>query len=131
MPIRNAVRKNPTLNAYKQLSYETLAASWLLSDGWEVFTPMIDHGEKTDLLIADKSKVYRIQVKSVESKEEDCFVENKWGEVKIDFVIYFSRNANWGYIARPFSSSKKRLNAGDHIRFHQHPANFAKAFKRI
>jgi hypothetical protein len=103
----------------------------LLNDGWDVFMPMIDHGQKTDVVISDGSTFYRIQVKSIESNDESIVVENKWGHVSIDYVVYFSRNGNWGYIARPFVQRKKRLNAPEHIRFHQHPKNFVKAFGQI
>ena len=49
MPVKNAVLKQTTLAAHKQLSYEQLLSAWLLSDGWEVLIPVIDHGKKTDL----------------------------------------------------------------------------------
>jgi hypothetical protein len=93
--------------------------------------PMIDHSQKTDVVISDGSAFYRIQVKSVESNDEAIVVENKWGDVSSDYVIYFSRTGNWGYIAQPFSQQKKRLNAPEHIRFHQHQKNFVKAFEQI
>ena len=80
MPVRNSNLKAPTLAAHKQLSYESLLAAWLLADGWEVLIPAIDHGKKTDLVIADASNYYRIQVKSVESSDEAVKVENKWGD---------------------------------------------------
>ena len=49
MPIKNSQLKNTTLAAHQQLSFENLAAAWLLGDGWEVLIPAIDHGKKTDL----------------------------------------------------------------------------------
>lgn len=58
-------------------------------------------------------------------------VENKWGEVNIDFIIYFSRTSNWGYIAPAFNESRKRLNSEGRVRFHQHPKNFLKAFTKV
>ena len=64
MPIKNCILKQTTLAAHKQLSYEQLAAAWYLSDGWEVLIPAIDHGKKTDLVIADDSNYYRIQIKA-------------------------------------------------------------------
>ena len=128
MPVKNAQRTEPAKAHYKQISYETLAASWFAHDGWEVFLPIIDHGKKTDLIIADDSRYYRIQVKSVETNDESVYVENKWGDERIDYVIYFSRTGNWGYILKPFSCAKKRLNASGHTRFHQHHKQFAKAF---
>lgn len=62
MPVKNAVLKQTTLAAHKQLSYEQLLSAWLLSDGWEVLIPVIDHGKKTDLVVADDDSFYRIQV---------------------------------------------------------------------
>lgn len=131
MPIKNSNIKQESLAVHKQLSYEQLVAAWLLSDGWEVLVPAIDHGKKTDLVIADDNHYYRIQVKTVESNHDSISVENKWGNAKIDYVIYFSRTAEWGYITLAFSDNKKRLNSPDHIKFHQHPVNFLKAFKKI
>lgn len=131
MPIKNTLVKTETLAAHKQLSFENLVAAWLLSDGWEVLIPAIDHGKKTDLVIADDNNYYRIQVKSIQSSNESVLVENKWQGVKIDYVIYFSRTADWGYITPAFIESKKHLNSNGHIRFHNHQTNFLKAFKKI
>ena len=131
MPVRNAEIKQTTLTAHKQLSFENLLAAWLLSDGWEVLVPAIDHGMKTDLVVADDNRFYRIQVKSLQTTHEDVNVENKWKGVKIDYVVYFSMEAEWGYIAPAFSEESRPLNSPGHIRFHKHPTNFLKAFKRI
>jgi hypothetical protein len=131
MPVKNSSIKLQTLAAHKQLSYENLVAAWLLWDGWEVLIPAIDHGKKTDLVVADDNNYYRIQVKSIESKDETIKVENKWKGAKIDYVIFFSRAEEWGYIMPAFQESYKRLNAEGHIRFHAHPNNFLKAFKKI
>ncbi len=131
MPIKNSNLKQQTLAAHKQLSYENLVAAWLMGDGWEVLIPAIDHGKKTDLVVADDPNFYRIQVKSIESNDESVRVENKWKGAKIDYVIYFSRVGEWGYIMPAFQENSKRLNAVGHVRFYQHPTNFLKAFKRI
>lgn len=131
MPIKNCVLKQTTLAAHKQLSYEQLAAAWLSSDGWEVLIPAIDHGKKTDLVISDGPNYYRIQIKSIDTKDESITVENKWLGSKIDYVIYFCRSADWGYIAPAFSQRFKKLNAPAHIRFHAHPKQFIKAFAKI
>ncbi len=85
---------------------------------------------KTDVVIADGKNFYRIQVKSVDTNDECTLVENKWNDAAIDYVVYFSRQGDWGYITPPFSEDVRELNAPGHIRFHQHPKNFAKAFKR-
>jgi hypothetical protein len=128
MPVKNLPLKDGTAKHYKSISYETLAASWLLNDGWETYLPLVDHGMKTDLVIADGNDFYRIQIKSVDTNNESFMVENKWNEAAIDFVVYFSRQGDWGYIAPPFAEDCRPLNSPGHIRFHQHPKNFTKAF---
>lgn len=131
MPIRVSALKEQTLTQYKNHSYEFLLLSWLLHGGWEVSKPSVDLGLKTDVLILDGKTSYRLQVKCLDSIDENVMVENKWGDVEINYVVYFSKNADWGYIAHPFKEKHKRLNSSDHIRFHQHPKNFLKAFNKI
>ena len=131
MPVRNAEIKQTTLAAHKQLSFENLLTAWLLSDGWEVLVPAIDHGMKTDLVVADDNRFFRIQVKSLRSGCEDVTVENKWRGAKIDYVVYFSIEGEWGYIAPAFSEDSRQLNSPGHVRFHKHPTNFLKAFKKV
>lgn len=130
MPVRNATIKETTLAAHKQLSYENLLAAWLLGDGWEVLIPAIDHGKKTDLVVADDTRYYRIQVKSIQSASDSVIVENKWQGAKIDYVVYFSVHGEWGYITPAFSESSRPLNSPEHIKFYKHPTNFLKAFKK-
>jgi len=117
MPIKNGSIKAKTLAAHQQLSFETLVGSWLLGDGWEVFYPAIDHGAKTDLVIGYNKLFYRIQVKSVESADDDIKVENKWKGAEIDYVIYFSRQGDWGYVAPAFKQNRKRIKSPEHHRF--------------
>jgi hypothetical protein len=131
MPVKNANRTAPARKHYKNTSFETLAASWFTYDDWEVFVPMIDHDMKTDLVVSDGRNFYRIQIKTIESNDESHVVENKWGDAKIDYVIYFSRTANWGYISKPFKQKRKKLNSPGNIRFHQHHKPFIKAFDMI
>lgn len=131
MPVRNANIKETTLAAHRQLSHESLLASWLLGDGWEVLIPAIDHGKKTDLVVADDNRYYRIQVKSLKTTKENFIVENKWQGANIDYVVYFSINCEWGYITPAFPEASRPLNMPGHIRFHKHPTNFLKAFKKI
>lgn len=131
MPVKKHAPKQSSKKHYENISFETLAASWLLNDGWEVYQPLIDHGMKTDLLITDGLKHYRIQIKTLESNNEDVLVYNMWGDANIDFVIYFSKNDNWGYITKPFREKTKPLMSDGHIRFHQHSKPFAKAFESI
>jgi hypothetical protein len=131
MPVRNAAIKETTLAAHKQLSYESLLAAWLLGDGWEVLIPAIDHGKKTDLVVADDTLYYRIQVKSIQSASDAITVENKWQGAKIDYVVYFSVQGEWGYITPAFPEPRRPLNSPGHIRFYKHPTNFLKAFRKI
>jgi hypothetical protein len=131
MPVINASIPQTTLIAHKQLSYESLLAAWLLGGGWEVLIPAIDHGKKTDLVVADDNRYYRIQVKSIQTCNESVEVDNKWQGANIDYVVYFSIPGEWGYIAPAFREPRKRLDAPGHIRFHKHPTNFLKAFGKI
>jgi hypothetical protein len=128
MPVKYLPPTDTTAKHYKSIAYETLAASWFLNDGWETYVPLVDHGMKTDLIIADGKHFYRIQVKSVDTNDESVVVENKWNKAEIDYVIYFSRQGDWGYITPPFREDRRKLNSPGHIRFHQHPKTFTKAF---
>ena len=71
-------------------SFESLVVSWLMRDGWQVFIPILDNGHKTDLLISDGPKYYRIQVKTVDAATESVVVENRWPESNLDCVVYNS-----------------------------------------
>jgi len=42
------------------------------------------------------------------SHDESTMVENKWKGVNIDYVIYFSRVGEWGYIAPAFNKNRVR-----------------------
>lgn len=132
MPVKNSPMQAKTLAAHKQLSFENLVATWLLSDGWEVLIPAIDHGMKTDLVVANENRFYRIQVKSLESADEKLKVENKWKGVKIDYVVYFSRSGEWGYITPAFQQNRKRLDSPGHVRFNKNKQNeFISAFEMV
>lgn len=130
MPIKQTRTKPETAKFYKSISYETLAASWFQMDGWEVFLPMADHGSKTDLVISDGKHFYRIQVKTLETHNENVVVESLWDGVDIDYVLFFSKLGNWGYITLPFKGRVK-LNSKTHVRFHQHPKNFNTMFAQV
>lgn len=130
MPIKKIPTTPETALFFKTTSYETLAASWLQGDDWEVFMPLTDHGSKTDLVISDGQQFYRLQVKTLKTNDENTVVEAQWPKDKIDYVLYFSRAGDWGYITRPFQG-RVRLNNKGHIRFHQAPKNFNSAFAKI
>lgn len=133
MPIKASELAHSYEKHYHNHSFETLAASWLTADGWEVLVPMIDHGRKTDIVVSDGINFYRIQVKSLESNHESVIVENKWSNADsiIDYVIYFSKSAPWGYIAKAFKEPRRRLNSKGHVRFNQNAKQFNEAFKRV
>ena len=128
MPVRKTVTKAQTHQAMKNASYESRLVSWLMQDGWQIFTPILDHGHKTDILISDGPNYHRIQVKTVEVKSQTHVVENKWNDSHVDIVVYFARNSNWGYIAPAFSEKQRKLNADGHMRFEKNKNSFLKAF---
>lgn len=130
MPILNAKLKPATLAAHHHLSFEQLVCAWLSSAGWEVLVPTVDHGRKTDLVVADDQDYYRIQVKSVQARQPNIRVENKWHGARLDYVIYFSTLADWGFITPAFPEASRPLDAPGHVRFHAHRTNFLKAFHR-
>lgn len=108
MPVLNANLKATTLAAHHHLSFEQQVCAWLSSAGREVLVPLVDHGRKTDLVIADDKDYYRIQVKSVHTRDPHVRVENKWQGARLDYVIYFSTIAEWGFIARAFPETAAR-----------------------
>ncbi|MCH4248593.1 MAG: hypothetical protein LKF82_12330 [Acinetobacter populi] len=124
MPIHQRALKEQTLIQYKNHSYEFLLLSWLLMGGWEASKPSVDLGLKTDVQVSDGRTLYRIQVKSLDSIDDNIIVENMWGDVDIDYIVYFSKNADWGYITPAFKEKRKQLKSSNHIRFHQHPKCF-------
>lgn len=131
MPVLNANLKAATLAAHHHLSFEQQVSAWLSSAGWEVLVPLVDHGRKTDLVIADDTDYYRIQVKSVHTRDPHVRVENKWQTAKLNYVIYFSTLADWGFITPAFPETFRPLDAPDHVRFHAQRTNFLKAFKKV
>ncbi len=76
-----------------------MVISWLIQDGWQVFTPVLDNGHQTDILISDGPNYHRIQIKTVEASGEDHVIENRWKDSNVDVVVFFARNSTWGYIA--------------------------------
>ncbi|MDG1438099.1 MAG: hypothetical protein P8P98_03915, partial [Emcibacteraceae bacterium] len=78
MPRRKTATKAATHQAMKNASYESKLVGWLMQDGWQLFSPVLDHGHKTDVLISDGPNYYRIQVKTIAAKSEKHIVENQW-----------------------------------------------------
>jgi hypothetical protein len=102
-----------------------------MQDGWQVFTPILDNGHQTDILISDGPNYHRIQVKTVEASGDDHVVENRWKGSNVDVVIFFARNSNWGYVTPAFSERKRKLNAVGHQKFDQGKNEFLKAFHML
>ncbi|EKO3502145.1 hypothetical protein ACTWWB_004168 [Vibrio fluvialis] len=132
MPRRLTQTKKETHQTLKNMSYESMVISWLMFDGWQVFTPILDNGHQTDVLISDGPNYYRIQIKTVEATGEDHLVENRWTDSNVDFVIFFARNSTWGYITPAFIEKKRSLNYPGHARFDSSSrTEFLKEFHKI
>ena len=131
MPRRTTVTKDGTHQTLKNTAYEMKVVGWLMQDGWQVFTPVLDNGHSTDILISDGPNYHRIQIKTVDAASEDLLVENKWKDSHVNVVVYFARNSNWGYVAPAFSGHRKKLNAEGHIKFEDNKKEFLKAFHKI
>jgi hypothetical protein len=131
MPRRLTATKGGTHQVLKNISYEMKVVGWLMQDGWQVFTPVLDNGHSTDILISDGPNYHRIQIKTVDAASEDQWVENKWKDSNVNVVIYFARNSNWGYVAPAFSTNRKKLNSEEHLKFQDNKKEFLKAFHKI
>lgn len=131
MPIRQTTTKKATLQVLKNTSREPLVESWLMEDGWQVYRPTCENGHKTDILISDGSKFYRIQIKTVEASGADHPVENMWKGCELDYIVVFARNSNWGYVMPAFNENRKSMNAKGHRRFTHSKNSFLKAFHQI
>lgn len=102
-----------------------------MQDGWQVFSPLIDNGHKTDLLISDGPNFYRVQVKTIEASGDDRYIENRWKDSNLDIVIVFARNSNWGYVMPAFKTNRRKLNSEGHQKFKSGKNEFLKAFHKI
>ncbi len=131
MPTRKTATKAQTHQAMKNASYESRLVSWLMQDGWQIFTPILDHGHQTDILISDGPNYHRIQVKTVEVRSEGQIIENRWKASHVDIVVYFARNSNFGYITPAFPENGRKLNADGHIKFMKNKNSFLKAFHQF
>jgi hypothetical protein len=63
--------------------------------------------------------------------DESQLIRNKWGESKVDVVVCFARNSNFGYLFAPFKGATELLNAKTHLRFNQNKNSFLKAFHKL
>lgn len=130
MPIRKTAMQEITLKQYQNHSYEFLLLSWLLKGGWEASKPSVDLGAKTDVQVIDGKNVYRIQVKCLDTDDDNLKVQNMWKGVEIDYVVFFSKKSHWGYILPAFEANHANLQAKGK-RFHQNPENFLKIFAKM
>ncbi len=62
MPTHKKKTAPKTHEAMKNTAYESIVKAWLMQDGWHVFSPELDHGHRTHVLISDGDHYYRIQV---------------------------------------------------------------------
>lgn len=131
MPRRMTATKEGTRKAMKNVSFESQVAGWLMQDGWQVFTPLLDNGHSTDLLVSDGPHYYRIQIKTVEASGDDHYIENKWKDSDLDVVVVFARNSNWGYVMPAFTTNRRKLNFEGHQKFQNNMKEFLKAFHKL
>ena len=131
MPRRLTATKKGTHQVLKNIAYEPRVISWLMEDGWQVFTPVCDNGHQTDILISDGPNFFRIQIKTVEASGESHRLENRWKDSDVDVVVAFARNSNWGYVLPAFQVNSRRLNFESHQRFEQDKKSFLKAFHKL
>ncbi len=131
MPCRHTQTKPKTHQTMKNTAFEWRVVSWLMQDGWQVFTPLLDHGHQTDILISDGPHYHRIQVKTVEATGDDHVVRNQWQNSNVDVVVFFARNSNWGYIAPAFAEKTRPLNHPEHKKFTQGKNAFLAEFHQI
>jgi hypothetical protein len=124
MPCRTTQIKDGTAKCHTNHSFELLVATWLMQDGWQVFFPLLDHSHCTDMLVSDGPRYFRLQIKTIEAQNESVKIQNKWKDKGIQFIVFFAKNSNWGYICPAFNTSAKRLNDPAHKRFHKARMNF-------
>ena len=102
-----------------------------MQDGWEVYSPMLDYGHKTDLLISDGPHFHRLQIKTFESTRGNRKIQNCWQGSHIDFVILFARNGDWGVIAPAFAEKAREWNHATHRKFKQTKRDFLRQCHQI
>jgi hypothetical protein len=131
MPKRSTAHKDGTKQYLQNCSFELLCAHWFVKAGWEVFTPLFDHGHKTDLLVSDGPKYYRVQVKTVEAESEDTVLENRWSGSQVHYVAVFVRHSSRGTIFPAFTDAKRKLKDAGGEKFALTRAAFMKAFHSL
>jgi hypothetical protein len=113
-------------------SFESQVATWFMQGGWQVFSPTLDCGHKTDLIVSDGPSFYRIQIKTLATATKDTEVPNLWKDSDLDYVIYFAKGSNyWGWIIPAFTQSKMKLSNANGVRFQHSKTSFLKAFHTL
>ena len=84
-----------------------MVVSWLTQDGWQVFSPVLDNGHQTDILISDGPNYHRLQVKTTDAISDDSKIENRWKDSNVDVVVVFSRKGDWGFVMPAFSVNRR------------------------
>jgi hypothetical protein len=131
MPKRSTRHVPGTRQYLQNCSFELLCAHWFVKTGWQVFTPLFDHGHQTDLLVSDGPHYYRIQVKTVEAKSDDTVLENRWAGSDVHYVAVFVRNSSWGSIFRAFAEERRTLKETGGRKFGLTRGAFMKAFHSL
>ena len=132
MPRRLTQTPVKTHSTMKNVAFESQVVPWLMHDGWQVFIPVLDNWHKTDILISDGEQYFRIQIKTLSAeKGKKAEIDNCWGDSKIDYVIYFAREGEWGYILPAFSENKRILNHEEHKFFELKRKDFLTAFHTV
>lgn len=131
MPTLHTMPPEGTLKYQRNISFEDQVGTWLSRSGWEVFYTRTDHGHKTDVLVSNGPKFYRLQVKTLCKSDPNQIVQNKWRESRVDYVIYFVHDQEFGYVIKPFEDPQMKLNRTSHIRFVSSNKDFCHAFHRM
>ena len=131
MPRRLTQTKPGTHQVMKNTAYESMLVSWLMYDGWQVFLPILDNGHQTDMVISDGPNYFRIQVKTVEARSEDHWLQNNWKDSDVDVVVVFVRNSNWGVVGPAFETKRRRLSHDENRRFVINRKSFLTQFHKL
>lgn len=132
MPRRSTPHLDGTKKYLQNCSFELLCAHWFVKAGWQVFTPLFDHGHQTDLLVSDGPHYFRIQVKTTESGSDDLEVENKWLGSDVHYVALFAKNSSWGIVFRAFSGERLKVSETGGLKFDlKSKGSFMKAFHAL
>ena len=93
-----------------------------------MFAALLDAAHAVNLIASHGPNSYRLQIKSIESQDENHHVQSAWKGKHIDFVICFAQRSNWGYVCPAFTTNQKRLDDPTHKRFERNAKSFLAAF---